>query len=82
MHEILGEFYRADVPDRFYAIKGMHGIGKTALVKQLSHYIEARSNAVESIFSDGVIYLGLKPTETPSTLLSRLLELTESDKLN
>lgn len=59
MHQILEVFCQAGVPDRFYALKGMLGMGKTALVKQLCHFILERATQRESIFPDGVIYLKL-----------------------
>jgi hypothetical protein len=60
MHRILRIFYEPGDAERFIAIQGIAGIGKSAIAKQLCHYIQARTNDLsETIFTDGVIYLKL-----------------------
>ena len=59
MQAILEAFYQKRKTDRLYALKGIHGIGKSVLALQLCHYIQERALSCESIFKDGVIYLRL-----------------------
>ncbi len=65
MHQILKVFYYTFSPDRFIALKGDFGMGKSSLAKQLCHYIQARPMLSETIFSDGVIFLELTRDATP-----------------